>query len=117
MAQVRVTYPSLSKAEVVQRLRRATASLERKLPISRIILFGSYATGRHTAGSDIDILVVYKGRERKDAYKIIMSEVELPRIELRIYTEEQFDDLMANSPKFAEALDKEGILIAGAKEE
>jgi predicted nucleotidyltransferase len=111
MARVRVTYPALNRVEVVERLRKACISLERKLPISRIVLFGSYAQDRYTAGSDIDIIVVYKGRERDDAYKIIVDEVKLPRLEPRVYTEEEFSALMAESPRFARALAEEGIVI------
>lgn len=115
MAQVRVTYPSLSRAEVVERLRKGYASLERRLPVSRIILFGSYAKERYTAGSDIDIIVVYRGRGRDDAYKTVVNEMRLPRLEARVYTEEEFNALMAGSPRFAEELAK-GILIAGDRE-
>jgi hypothetical protein len=114
VAQVRVIYPSLSRAEVVERLRKGYANLERRLPVSRIILFGSYAKDRYTAGSDIDIIVVYRGRERDDAYKTVVNEVRLPRLEARVYTEEEFDALMAGSPRFADVLAKEGILITGA---
>jgi predicted nucleotidyltransferase len=102
--------------EVVERLRNGYASLERRLPVSRIILFGSYAKNRYTAGSDIDIVVVYRGSERGDAYRLVMDEMKLPRLEPRVYTEEQFDALMASGPKFAETLANEGIIIAGTRE-
>ncbi len=114
MARVRVTYPALGRVDVVERLRKACISLEKKLPISRIILFGSYAQGRYTAGSDIDVIVVYRGRERDDAYKTVVNEMMLPRLEPRVYTEAEFDALMAGSPRFAEVLAKEGIVITGA---
>ena len=114
MARVRVTYPALNRVEVVERLRKACISLEEKLPISRIVLFGSYAQDRYTAGSDIDIIVVYKGRERDDAYKIVVDEVKLPRLEPRVYTEEEFGALIAESPRFARALAEEGIVITGS---
>lgn len=111
MARVKVTYPSLTKTEVVERLRRASAILEKKLPLAMVILYGSFARDRYTAGSDIDLLVVYKGKDRVDAFKIVMDEVRLPRLEPRIYTEEQFNTLLAGSPKFAEVLNEEGITI------
>lgn len=111
MARVKVTYPSLTKTEVVERLRRASTILEKKLPLAMVILFGSLARDRYTAGSDIDLLVVYKGQERADAFKVVMDEVRLPRLEPRIYTEEQFNTLLAGSPKFAEVLTEEGITI------
>lgn len=113
MARVSVTYPSLGRADVVERLREACVRLEGKLPISRMILFGSYAQDRYTAGSDIDLLVVYRGGERDDAYKVVVDEVGLPRLEPRVYTEEQFAGVMAASPRFAEVLAREGIVIVG----
>lgn len=111
MARVKVTYPSLTKMEVVESLKKASANLEKKLPLAIVILFGSFARDRYTAGSDIDLLVVYKGPERADAFKVVMDEVRLPRLEPRIYTEEQFKGLLAGSPKFAEVLTEEGITI------
>src|SRR3989337_2901658 len=111
MARVRVTYPTLNRVEVVERLRKACISLEGELPISRIVLFGSYAQDRYTAGSDIDIIVVYKGRERNDAYKIVLDEVKLPRLEPRVNAEQEFRALMAESPRFAKALAEEGKVL------
>jgi hypothetical protein len=114
MSQVRVTYPALSRVDVVERLRKARASLEKKLPISRMILFGSYAQDRYTAGSDIDVIVVYRGHERDDAYKTVVDEIGLPRLEARVYTEREFDELMVNSPKSAKMFAREGIEITRA---
>jgi predicted nucleotidyltransferase len=111
LTRVHVTYPPFSRTEVVEKLRRASVGLEKKLPLARVVLFGSFARDQFTAASDVDLLVVYKGRERPDAYKIVMDNVRLPRLEPRIYTEQQFDHLMAESPKFAEVLRKEGITI------
>jgi len=112
MSRVRVTYPSLGRSQVVERLRQAHIRLKEKLPVSKMILYGSYAKGRHTAGSDIDIVVVYDGPPRGDAYKLVMEEIKLPRVEPKVYSKDQFDALVASSPKFAEALEKEGILIS-----
>jgi hypothetical protein len=78
-----------------------------------MILYGSYAQGRHTAGSDIDVIVVYSGKQNHDAYRLIVEEAKLPRLEPKVYTEEQFNSMIAGSPRFAEALEKEGIVIAG----
>lgn len=110
-----MTYPSLSRADVLEGLRKAAIGLEKRLPISRIILFGSYAAQRHTAGSDIDIVVVYKGPKRTDAYKTIIEEVQLPRLEPRVYTEAEFEALKTTSPKFVELLTKEGLSITGGE--
>jgi len=78
-----------------------------------MILFGSYARNRYTAGSDIDVLLVYRGKERNDAYKVIMNEIRLPNLEPRVYTEEQFTAMISASPTFAETLAREGLVIFG----
>jgi len=113
MSQVRVTYPSLSRSEVIEKLRKACISLKRKLPVSRMILYGSYAQGRYTAGGDIDVIVVYAGKLRENAYKLVTDEVRLPRLEAKVYTEEQFNALIAANSRYAETLDKEGVMIQG----
>ena len=113
MSRVRVAYPILNRKQVVDRLRETCVDLARKLPISLVILFGSYASGRNTAGSDIDLLVVYRGDRMEDAYNLVVDSIRLPRLEPRIYTEEEFHLLLAGSPRFAEVLTKEGIAIMG----
>ena len=111
MNEVRVTYPTLSRGQVIDKLKQARISLQRRLPVSKMILYGSYAQDRHTAGSDIDLIVTYRGKPRDDAYRLVMEEIRLPRLEAKVYTEEQFNTLIANSPKFGETLDREGVAI------
>lgn len=43
--------------------------LQKKLPVKRVILFGSYAHGRPTKGSDIDIAVVSDKFNKMDDIK------------------------------------------------
>jgi len=112
MSHVRVTYPALTKAQVIQRLTEAYAGLRRRLPVTMMVLYGSYVHGRQTAGSDIDVIVVYSGKRRHNAYRLIIEETKLPRLEPKVYTEEQFNSMIAGSSRFAETLEKEGIVIA-----
>ena len=46
--------------------------LQKKLPVNRVILFGSYAHGRPAKGSDIDIAVVSDKFSGMDDIKRIM---------------------------------------------
>jgi len=117
MSRVRVTYPSLSRSQVVEKLRQAHIGLKARLPVSEMILYDSYAQDRHTAGSDIDIVVVYDGPPREDAYRLVVDEIGLPRLEPKVYMKEQFDMLVARSPRFAEVLSKEGIRIGVGRRE
>ena len=65
---VKVFYPTRTREELVALLRRRMPALRDVLPARRVVLFGSYATGRHTVASDVDLLVVYAGPRREDAY-------------------------------------------------
>ena len=112
MSHVRVSYPALSKMEIIEKLKEARIRLRKELPVLRMILYGSYALDRHTAGSDIDLLVVYDGKQRKDAYKLVMTSVDLPRLEPKVYTQQEFNTRVARSKKFSEILEKEGIVIS-----
>jgi hypothetical protein len=113
MSRVKVTYPTLSRSELVERLKKSSLALRKILPVTRIILFGSYALNRFTAASDIDLLVVYEDPERQDAYRTIADQLRVPRLEARIYTESQYKALLKESPKFARTLASEGIWILG----
>ncbi|MBS7629648.1 nucleotidyltransferase domain-containing protein, partial [Candidatus Bathyarchaeota archaeon] len=93
------------------RLMDAIPVLKEKLPISDVILYGSYATGRYTAGSDIDLVVVYEGCVRHDAYRIVVETLNLPRLEPKVYTKGQFESLASQSVRFTETLRREGITI------
>jgi predicted nucleotidyltransferase len=91
---VRVFYPRFSKEEVIQKIRNKLESLNKELPITLLALFGSYAKGTQTVASDIDVLIVYKGKERKDAYKIAKKVLGIPGLELHIYSEEEYKKMV-----------------------
>jgi len=41
-----------------------------------------------------------------------VTEIALPRLEPKVYSQEEFNSLMARSTRFAETLKKEGIVIS-----
>ncbi len=53
----------------------------------RVVLFGSWAAGRHTAASDVDLLVVYMGHPREDAFGIVKTTLGIPGLEPHVYAE------------------------------
>jgi len=61
--------------------------LETELPVRRAVLFGSWATGKATAFSDIDVLVVYEGPPRPDAYAIVRRSIPIRGLEPHLYSE------------------------------
>jgi uncharacterized protein len=50
----------MTRTEVVDRLRRELPYLRRTFGLSRIGLFGSFATGRQTDASDVDLVLEFE---------------------------------------------------------
>lgn len=59
------------------------------LPLQQAILFGSWAAGRATAFSDVDVLIVYEGPHRDDAYRLAAQALTLRGIEPHVYAESE----------------------------
>jgi len=87
---VRIFYPAFDKTELLRALRERLGRLESELPLVRVVLFGSYARGAHTVGSDVDLLVVYRGEPRPDAYAVTKRALDIPRLEPHLYTEAEY---------------------------
>ncbi len=86
------------------------AAASKKLPIVRVILFGSYASNRYTAASDVDVAVIYFGGRLRDAYERFSDALQVAQLELQVYHEAEFELLVRNNPRFARELE-EGIQI------
>lgn len=86
-----VSFPKLSRDEVVEHIRARMEELRLQIPVIRAVLFGSYASGRHTASSDIDLLLVYAGDPRPDAFAIVKRTIGLPGLEPHVYAESEAD--------------------------
>lgn len=50
--------------EIRERLQKISERLKKEYRAERVILFGSYATGKYTQDSDVDILVIAPTKER-----------------------------------------------------
>ncbi|MGQ0568223.1 MAG: nucleotidyltransferase family protein [Armatimonadota bacterium] len=83
---VQIFYPRWSREALVAHLTERLPRLATRLPLARAVLFGSYAKGTFTAASDIDLLIVYKGEPRADAYASVRRTLEVPRLEPHLYT-------------------------------
>jgi len=70
-------------------------------------LFGSYAKGNYTVASDIDILVVYKGKERRDAYATVKRILDIPYLEPHLYTKREYKE----TKETIDRMTKDSILL------
>ena len=104
---VRIFYPAFDKTELLGRLRGRLGRLESKLPLVRVVLFGSYARGTYTVGSDVDLLVIYRGESRPDAYALTKGTLAIPRLEPHLYTEAEYEAARATVDRMA----RDGVTI------
>jgi predicted nucleotidyltransferase len=93
MSSVRIFFPKLERKEVVARLQERLPLLAQHLDLALVVLFGSYAHGNYTVASDIDLLVVYRGPERPDAFALVKRLLALPRLEPHVYSEAEYSAL------------------------
>ena len=90
---VRIIFPAYSREQLIERLKADIAGLASELPLRRAVLFGSWARGRATAFSDIDLLVVYNGPRRQDAFAFVRERLALRGVEPHVYTEDEAQTL------------------------
>ena len=70
-SSVQIFYRPRSRSDIMALLRERLPALAAVLPLQRVVLFGSTAQERHTVASDIDLLAVYRGEPRPDAYMLV----------------------------------------------
>lgn len=91
-SSVRVFFPKHTREEIGHHIRSSLATLQKQILLKRVVLFGSYAKGNHTVASDIDLLVVYKGSAREDAYGLCKKILDLPGLEPHVYSEGEYEE-------------------------
>jgi len=99
---VRIFYPKLDREGLIKLLSERLGELAARLPLVRVVLFGSYAKGNYTVGSDVDLLIVHKGKPRDDAYAIVKRVLNIPRLEPHIYTEGEYRGMEGTLSKMTE---------------
>jgi len=99
----------MDKRAVLEVLSRFKKALESKgIRVSRLILFGSYATGRYREGSDIDVVVIspdFDGKgywERIDILSDAIYEVFQP-IEALAMTPEEWESGKSSLAEYAKS--------------
>jgi predicted nucleotidyltransferase len=96
-SSVQIFYPRFDKEELIQKLNKKIEELARELPLSSVILFGSYAFRNYTVASDVDILIVYRGEEREDAFATVKKLLDIPLLEPHVYSEDEYKRLKGGS--------------------
>lgn len=110
-SSVKVFYPRFNREALLALLRQRVTELRDQLPVERVVLFGSYAKGRQTVASDIDLLVIYAGQSRADAYALVKRALNIPRLEPHVYTEEEYEAVRTT----VERMIHDGILVVPAE--
>jgi hypothetical protein len=108
---VRVYYPKHSKEELIALLKERVSDLSKRLPIKLAILFGSYAAGRHTVASDIDLFIVVQDLDKNGLYHMIYDGLNLGNLQLHLYTLEEYNKLKGSS--FVKEVEEKGVIIFG----
>ncbi len=94
--QTALTRPSLRKVRVL------VDEIVRKFHPQRVILFGSYAGGKPTGNSDVDLLIVMKTRRRSPEQAVaIRQAVDFPfPVDLLVRTPEQVQERLRLGDNF-----------------
>lgn len=82
----RISWPTRDRDDLVASIRDALPALQDELPVRRVVLFGSHATGRATVASDVDLFVVYEGPARDDAFATMKKSIPVRGLEPHVYT-------------------------------
>ncbi len=101
-SSVRIFYPRFNREELILKLKDKLGDLAKELPLRLVVLFGSYAQGKYTVASDIDILVVYEGEERSDAFRIVKRSLDIPLLEPHVYSEDEYQKLKESIDRMTE---------------
>ena len=108
---VKIYYPKYNKEKIIKLLKAKIRKIREKIPLKRVILFGSYASGKYTAASDVDILIIYRGPKRNDAYSLCWDIIGIPELQLHIYSEEEYIKLKQRSSSIPKEAETKGIII------
>lgn len=94
-------------------IRQVVAKIVQGFQPERVILFGSYASGTPTPGSDVDLLVVMpcEGKETRKAIEILHTiDPKLP-IDLLVRTPERLEQRLAWNDFFLHEIMEKGQLL------
>jgi predicted nucleotidyltransferase len=111
-SSVQIFYPKFDRDELIQALKGKIQELQEKLPLSLVVLFGSYAQGNYTVASDVDLLIIYRGRKRKDAFAAVKKTFDIPLLEPHVYPETEGKNLKTTIDRMI----TEGVILFSREE-
>ncbi|RKY66666.1 MAG: hypothetical protein DRQ02_08475 [Candidatus Latescibacterota bacterium] len=109
-SSVRIFWPKFDREALIRKLKEGVKELERRLPLRRVVLFGSYSRDSYTVASDVDLLVVYKGHHREDGFSIVKRVLDIPLLEPHLYSEEEYEGLKGRIDRMT----AEGVVLFSA---
>ncbi|UCE19296.1 MAG: nucleotidyltransferase domain-containing protein [Gemmatimonadota bacterium] len=109
-SSVKVFYPKHNREEIIQFIKDALPKLQEQLSLKLVVLFGSYAKGNYTVASDIDLLIVYSGSNRDDAFALCKRTLGIPRLEPHVYSVKEYQE----SKRTVGHMIKDSIILIGS---
>ena len=107
-------FSPVSSRMVLDIIRRIIAGIQTE----KIILFGSYAYGRPTPDSDLDLLVIMKTNDRPVDRIAAVSRLLRPRpfpIDILVRTPEEIDEALAQGDSFIKEINERGKILYESK--
>lgn len=100
----------MDKAAILERVKAYAVAVSRELPVTEVILFGSYVYGQPHEDSDIDVAVVFHDVDTADYLKVLKRLCQLrtpidPMIEPHLMLE------TGNNGGFLEEVQRTGEVI------
>jgi len=111
---VKIYYPRYSLREIREKIRKASEELF-KLGVVKIVLFGSFAKEKATAGSDIDLLILARDQESKNKFHEIMETINIEIAEAHLYMQSEFKKLKSSESWLAKEIEKNGVTLLKSK--
>lgn len=102
-----ISWPTRDREDLIASIRAVLPDLRAALPIQRVVLFGSYAAGRATVTSDVDLLVVYEGPTNEDAFAVVKRTVPVRGLEPHVYTTAE----ALSQQKLLRRMTRDGIVV------
>ena len=107
---------SKKKAQVINKVKDYVRRINRKYPVDKAILFGSYATGKTQRSSDIDLAVfsrVVTDRNRLKIAADMLRETSGYRLDIQPLVFSYRDFLSSENDFITEQIKRKGIVVFG----